>query len=164
MAEAIYEEDMAPVEAMEARAKERVERLHWLDRSERSAQKCERWSERCSKHLSMLERRVMCSRLLSHEPLRRIFDVFSIWRPTQDLTWGYRTIEDWAQHGVRNFPQVYKSPEEALMRTAEKSFICVRVILEEGLRRNLIACWRNEGVKQGMCSLMVTMRNIEASE
>ena len=122
----------------------------------------EAWGEQCSSHLSYIERRLMSENLLAHELMRHFMSTLREWRPLVDLSWGCRTLEDWAQKGVRVLMKVYKTNEETILTTAEKAFVCVRVILEEAVHRILISCGDDEVKKSGMCALMSTLRNIEA--
>ena len=120
------------------------------------------WLEQISRHLAYLERRAMAQDILGHELLRQFMQVLREWCPTADLSWGYRSLEDWAQKGVRRLIALYSSHAESLDLTAQKAYIVVRVILEEAFHRNLIACGGEADKLSGMCALMLTLRNIEA--
>ena len=120
------------------------------------------WLEKCSLHLSFVERRLMALNFLMHELLRMFMNALRDWKPLMDLTWPYRNLEDIAQKGMRVLLNTYKTHEETLGTTAEKAWKVVRVILEEAVHRTLLSCEGDEVLKSGVCGLMSTLKNFEA--
>ena len=106
----------------------------------------------------------MSNNPLAHELMRHFMSTLADWRPTVDLSWGYRALEDWAQKGVRTLVTTYKSHEEPIMRTMEKAFVCVRVIFEEAVHRTFLSYEGNGELMRGMSALLLTVRNIEAAK
>ena len=124
----------------------------------------EAWIRQCSERLTHIELRAMSQNPLAHELMRHFMSTLSAWRPTVDLSWGYRALEDWAQKGVRTLVSVYKSNEVPIMSTLEQASIVVRVIFEEAVHRTFLSYDGNDELMRAMSALLLTVRNIEAAK
>ena len=122
------------------------------------------WAQQCSKHLSHIEKRLMTSEFLGHEVVRIVYQVLEEFKPQPVGDWGYmmRKITDISVQTMRQLMTIYGKTELSEVFHL-RAMSLVRLYIEEAFHRLLEGIGKEEKLrKMGLCSLMVTMKKVEA--
>ena len=120
-----------------------------------------RWLRQCSKHLGRIEHRLMEGDFLGHEVVRQICILLEAFNPKGDWGWLLRRALDIAVRTVRQMTTYYMRTGEEESAFMRKAILVMRLFFEEGWHRTLLG---SEGklMKSAMCSLIVSMKGLEA--
>ena len=119
------------------------------------------WAEQCSKHLSQIEQRSMYGDFLGLEMVRQLCLVIDGFVPPPRGDWVYllRKVRDLCTLSVRQLIRFYHKPPEPIREFVVRAMFLIHLYLEEAFRRCLRAASSER--RRALCSLMVTMKNIE---
>ena len=127
------------------------------------AKACKEWLRQISKHLSHVESRLMESEYEAHEMVRLVIQAIEGFRPEPCGDWGWllRKVQDIAVRMMRQLMKIY-GKAEANEAFHMRAIDLVRLYVEEAFHRVLEGIGEDNMRKGGLCSMMVTMKNIEA--
>ena len=128
------------------------------------ANEASEWAQQCSKHLSHIEKRLMTSEFLGHEVVRMVQQIIDNFKPEPAGDWGYilRKLTDIAIQTMRRLSTIYRK-NEPIEAFHVRAMALVRLYIEEAYHRLLEGIDHEDQVrKMGLCSMMITMKNIEA--
>lgn len=115
------------------------------------------WTEQCSLHLSHIEGRLMEGEYEAHEAVRQFGIHLEGFCPEPRGDWGWmlRKCRDVAVRAVRQLMKVYGGGD------IEEKYTVVRLLLEEAFHRMLMGFEGDPMRQRGLCSMMVTFKEIE---
>ena len=159
------DEDCTTTQPEAAKPEEKNEDASGIDYEglEAALKPLRQWVQQCSKHLSHIEKRLMEDEYLGHEVVRMVMQLLSGFSPAPYGDWGWllRKCMDIAVKALRQLVRVYYKGVETMEAFMMRAMSLVRLYFEEAFHRTLLSA---EGrlMRSGLCSLMVTLRNLEA--
>ena len=124
------------------------------------------WTQKCSSHLSHIEKRAMRSRFLCHELLRQFGICLENFSPPPFGSWSWmlRQMKDLSVDTLRTLVEVYlrAGSTEAIAAFMERGMVVVRLCLEEALSRQLQGCSSEDPVQmRAYLSMMLSLHELE---